>query len=92
MATFLTDMIKKEYTQDEMFAILFESEQEKKRREMLARVTKTADTHRLKKMKELLAKTSNLEEDKWFRSSCERRGKLVSWSSFASTYSGTIHC
>ena len=38
-----------------MFAVLFESEQEKKRREMLARVTKTVDGHRLRKMRDLLA-------------------------------------
>ena len=38
-----------------MFAVLFESEQEKERREMLARVTKTVDAHRLKKIKEFLA-------------------------------------
>ena len=55
MATFLTDMIKKGYTQDEVFTVLFESRQEKKRREMLARVTKTMDAHRLKNMKEFLA-------------------------------------
>ena len=55
MATFLTDMMKKGYTQDEVFAVLFESEREKKRREMLAIVTKTVDAHRLEKMRELLA-------------------------------------
>ena len=55
MATFLTDMIEKGYTQDEVFAVLFESEREKKRREMLARVTKTVDAYRLEKMRELLA-------------------------------------
>ena len=55
MATFLTDMIKKGYTQDEVFAVLFESEQKKKRREMLAIITKTVDAHRLEKMRELLA-------------------------------------
>ena len=42
MATFLTDMMEKRYTQDEVLAVLFESEQEKKRREMLAIVAKTA--------------------------------------------------
>ena len=51
MATFLTDMIQKGCTQDEVFTVLFKSEQEKKRREMLVRVTKTVDAHRLKKMK-----------------------------------------
>ena len=53
--TFLTDMMKKGYKQDEVLAVLFESEQDRKRREMLARVTKTVDTHRLEKMRELLA-------------------------------------
>ena len=64
MATFLTDMIRKGYIQDEVFAILFESEQERKRRRMQAIITEIVNAHRLKKMKELLAyeKTSNLEE------------------------------
>ena len=55
MAKFLAHMIKKGYTQDEVFAVLFESEQEKKRRRMQAIVTETVNAHRLKKMKELLA-------------------------------------
>ena len=55
MATFLTGMMKKGYTQDEVFAVVFESEREKKRRKMLAIVTKTVDAHRLEKMRELLA-------------------------------------
>ena len=55
MATFLTDMMEKGYKQDEVLAVLFESEREKKRREMLAIVTKTVDAHRLEKMRELLA-------------------------------------
>ena len=55
MATFLTDMIKKGYTQNEVVAVIFESEREKKRREMLAKVTKTVNAHRLEKMRELLA-------------------------------------
>ena len=38
-----------------MFAVLFESRQEKKRRRMQAIVTETVNAHRLKKMKELLA-------------------------------------
>ena len=54
MATFLIDMMEKGYTQDEVFAVLFESEEEKKRRQMLAIVTKTVDTHHLEKMRELL--------------------------------------
>ena len=55
MVTFLTDMIKKEYSQYEVFAVLFESEREKNRREMLAIVSKTVDAHRLEKMRELPA-------------------------------------
>ena len=55
MVTFLTDMIKKGYTQSEVLAVVFESERKKKRREMLAIVTKTVDAHRLEKMRELLA-------------------------------------
>ena len=55
MATFFTDMMEKGYSQNEVLAVLFESEREKKRREMLAIVTKTVDVHRLEKMRELLA-------------------------------------
>ena len=55
MATFLTDMMKKGYTQDEVFAVVFESEREKKRRRMQAIVTETVDAHRLRKMRDLLA-------------------------------------
>ena len=54
IATFLTDMTKKGYKQDEVLAVLFESEREKKSREMLAIVTKTVDAHCLEKMRELL--------------------------------------
>ena len=55
IATFFTDMMKKGYTQDEVLAVIFESEREKKCREILAIVTKTVDAHRLEKMRELLA-------------------------------------
>ena len=54
MATFLTDMIKKGYTQDEVFGVLFESEQDRKRRRMQAIITETVDAHRLRKMRDLL--------------------------------------
>ena len=47
-------MIQKGYTEDEVFGVLFESKRERKRREMLTRVTKTVDAHRLKQMKEFL--------------------------------------
>ena len=53
--TFLTDMMEKGYTQEEIFDVLFESEQDRKRRRMQAIVTKTVDTHRLRKMRDLLA-------------------------------------
>ena len=52
--TFLTDMMEKECTQEEVFAVLFESEEKKKRRQMLTIVTKTVDDHRLQKMTDLL--------------------------------------
>ena len=48
-------MIKKGYTQSEVLAVVFESEQEKKRRRMQAIVTETVNAHRLVKMRELLA-------------------------------------
>ena len=54
MPTFLADMIQKGYTEDEVFGILFGSERERKRREMLTRVTKTVDAHCLEQMRELL--------------------------------------
>ena len=47
MSTFLADMIQKGYTG------LFESERERKRREMLTRVTETV-AHRIKQMREFL--------------------------------------
>ena len=55
MATFLTDMMEKGYTQEEVFKVLFESEQDRKRRRMQAIVTETVDAHRLRKMRDLLA-------------------------------------
>ena len=72
MATFLADMIKKGYTQDEVFAIIFESEQEKKRIRMQAVVTETVNAHRLKKDEIIpcIRETSDLEEDKRLRSNC----------------------
>ena len=51
IATFLTSMMEKGYTQHKVFAVVFESEREKKRREMLAIVTKTVDAHRLETMR-----------------------------------------
>ena len=54
MTTFLTDFMKKCYTQDEIFDVIFESERERKRRRMQAIVIETVAAHRLKNMKELL--------------------------------------
>ena len=51
--TFLTDTMKKGYTEEEIFAVLFEPEKDKKRRQMLAMVTKTVDAHRLQKIRDL---------------------------------------
>ena len=55
MATFLTDRMKKGYKQDEVLAVLFESEQDRKRRRMQAIVTETVNAHRLQKMRDLFA-------------------------------------
>ena len=48
-------MIKKGYTQKEVLDVLFESEQKREGRRILAIVTKTVDALRLKNMKEFLA-------------------------------------
>ena len=55
MATFLTDLMKKGYTQDDIITVIFESERERKRRRMQAIVTETVNAHRLKNMEEFLA-------------------------------------
>ena len=55
MSTFLTDIINKGYTKKEVLDVLYESEQEKERRRILAIVTKTVDALRLKKLREFLA-------------------------------------
>ena len=55
MATFLTDRIKTGYTQKEVLDVLFESEQEKECRRILAIVNKTVNALRLQKMKYFLA-------------------------------------
>ena len=55
MATFLTDLMKKDYTQDEIFGVIFESERERKRRRMQAIMIETVAAHRLKKIRGFLA-------------------------------------
>ena len=52
--TFITDVMKKGYTEEEILAVLVESEKDRKRRWMLAIVTETVDAHRLQKMRNLL--------------------------------------
>ena len=52
MLIFLTDLMKKGYTQDD---VIFESERERKRRRVQAVVIETVAAHRLKKIRELLA-------------------------------------
>ena len=53
--TFLTDVMKKGYSEDEIFEVLHESDQDRKRRPVLAKVTETVAAHRLQQMKDLLA-------------------------------------
>ena len=48
-------MMEKGYTQEAVFEVLFESEQDRKRRRMQAIVTEIVDAPRLLKMKDLLA-------------------------------------
>ena len=52
---FLTDVMKKGYSEDEIFAVLVESEQDRKRRRVLAKLTETVAAYRLKEMKDLQA-------------------------------------
>ena len=52
--TFLTDVMKKGYSKEEIFAVLVESDQDRKRRRVLAKVTETVEAHRLQQMKDLL--------------------------------------
>ena len=52
--TFLTDMMKKGHLEEEILAVLVESEKDRKRKRMLAIVTETFNAHRLQKMRDLL--------------------------------------
>ena len=53
--TFLADMMEKGYSEKEALDILFEYEQDRKRRRMQAIVTETVDAHRLRKIRDYLA-------------------------------------
>ena len=52
--TFLTDVMEKAYSEEEIFPVLVESDQDRKRRRMLTVVTETVEAHRLQKMRDLL--------------------------------------
>ena len=47
--------MKKRYSEDEIFAVLHDSDQDRKRGRVLTKVTETVAAHRLQQMKELLA-------------------------------------
>ena len=53
--TFLTDVIKKGYSEEATFPVLVESEQVRQRRRVLAKVAETVAAYRLKEMKYLQA-------------------------------------
>ena len=54
--TFLTGVVKMGYSEDEILAILNESEQDQKRRQILAKVTETVAAYRLREMRDLQAR------------------------------------
>ena len=77
--TFLTDMMKKGYLEEKIFAVLVESDQDRKRKRVLVKVTETVEAHCLQKMRDLvtfekLATWRRMNgfnqvvdgEDKWF--------------------------
>ena len=51
--TSLTDVVKVGYSEDEIFVVLSESEQDRKRRHTLAKITETVAAYRLRQMKYL---------------------------------------
>ena len=53
--TFQTDVVKLGYSEDEIFAVLNEPEQARKRRQILAKVTETVAAYRSREMKDLQA-------------------------------------
>ena len=72
MTFFLTDVMKMGYSEDKIFAVFHESERDRKRRRVLAKVNETVVAHRLQQIKYLQAldrEASDLEEDEGFRSS-----------------------
>ena len=51
--TFLTVVVKMGHSEDKLFAVLNESKQDRKRRQILAKVTETVAAYRLREMKDL---------------------------------------
>ena len=54
--TVLTDVVKMGHSEDEIFAVLHESEQDRKRRRVLAKVTEAIAAYHLREMKDLQAR------------------------------------
>ena len=54
--TFLTDVVKMGYSEDEIFAVLHESDQDRRRRRVLAKVVETAAAYRLREMNDRQAR------------------------------------
>ena len=52
--TFLTDVMKKGYSEGKILAVLVESEQDRKSRRVLAKVTETVEAHYLQQIKDPL--------------------------------------
>ena len=52
--TFLTDVMEKGYSEEEILSVLVESEQDRNSRRVLAKVIETVEAHRLQQMKDLL--------------------------------------
>ena len=91
--TLLIDTMKKGYTEEETFAVLFESEKDKKRRQMLAIVTKTVDAPRLQKIKVLLTfeKLATWRRINSLDRAVDGEDNWSSWSSFAPIDASAIH-
>ena len=53
--TFLSDVVKMGYSENEIFAVLNESEQDRKRRQILAKVTEPVAAYCLRQMEDLQA-------------------------------------
>ena len=90
--TFLTDVMKIGYSEDEIFAVLHESDQDRKRRRVLAKINETVAAHRLQQMKDLqaLEKLATWRRMNGFDQVVDGEDN-GSWSSFAATHTARIH-